>query len=218
MRRGTRRGGAGSPTPPVDRAAAELRLLDGLDAAFDEARRRAGDRLTCAPGCDACCHGPFPITALDRDRLRRGLAALDPARAAAIRERARQAIATLRDGFPGDPDSGRPGSDVERLDAFFAGHAELPCPVLDPASGRCELYDFRPVACRLHGPPLRFRGGSSPHCHLCFVGSSADEVERCRVDVDPRGDEGALLRGERDWATLIAWAVVVGSPAAEDPS
>ena len=67
------------------------RLLAAVDLTMAEAVRRCGALIACRPGCIECCIGPFPISALDAERLSRGLAQLsrrDPARAEAVRERA----------------------------------------------------------------------------------------------------------------------------------
>ncbi|MGB6780597.1 MAG: YkgJ family cysteine cluster protein, partial [Terracidiphilus sp.] len=51
-------------------------LVQIMDAALGEARRRAGPHLACRVGCTQCCHGPFRINALDAARLRVGMEAL----------------------------------------------------------------------------------------------------------------------------------------------
>lgn len=192
-------------------------LLHDLTATFAEAAERAGDWLVCGPGCSKCCYGPFPVTPLDAQRLQRGLARLeeqDPELAKRVRARAAEARDRLAAGFPGDPHSGRLGSEIElpQLDAFFKKHEALACPVLDPASGRCNLYDHRPVACRTYGPPLGFGDERAPHCPLCFVGADDGEIERCRVQPDADGLEQELLarmgvEGGEEWETLIAFAL-----------
>ena len=58
--------------------AADQTLVQIVDAALASAANRSGTHLTCHPGCSPCCHGVFEITALDADRLRRGLAAALP--------------------------------------------------------------------------------------------------------------------------------------------
>jgi Fe-S-cluster containining protein len=194
---------------------ADARLLRVLDDDFAEASRLAGERLACAPGCSDCCIGPFPITRLDARRLRAGLerlAAEEPARADAVRGRAERAVALLADDYPGDPASGRLEVAEARLDRFFERHAGLACPALDPASGRCDLYAWRPVSCRTYGPPVRFGDELAPPCDLCFVGADESAVEACRVEPDRDGLEQAILaalgvRGGEDWETLIAYAL-----------
>lgn len=141
--------------------------------------------------------GPFPITWLDARRLAAGLAelaALDPRRADAIHARARDARRAMRRGFPGDPVTGRLSEDEAARERFFDRHGSRPCPVLDPRSGACELYEARPLSCRSYGPPVRIAGENLPQCRLCFVGAKPAEVERCRVEIDPGDEEDALLR------------------------
>ena len=183
-----------------------------IERDFSESARRAGDWLVCRPGCTECCIGPFPITRLDALRLREGLAALEPARAAAVVARARNAVAELEDGFPGDHAAGRLADDEAALDRFFERHAARACPALDTTSGRCELYEARPVSCRTYGPPVSFAGEPAPPCRLCFVGADPATIERCRFEPDPEGLEQRVLAklgftaGE-DWETLIAFAL-----------
>ncbi len=136
----------------------------------------------------------------------------NPEIAAAIAGRARRAIAVLRDGFPGEASTGKLDENVSRLDRFFEHHSELACPVLDPESGRCELYADRPVACRTYGPPTGFGEQLAPPCDLCFQGAPPDEIERCRMRPDREGFESRALaaagsRPDELWDTLIAYAV-----------
>jgi len=161
--------------------------------------------------------GPFPINALDALRLRRGLAALtehDPERAEAVRARAREAMGRLSREFPGDGTSGLLADDEDAESRFAARFADLPCPVLDPTTRTCDLYEWRPLACRTFGSPVRIGGEDLAPCRLCFVGAPPAEVERCRVSVDPEGLEDGLLdeleseglAGE----TIVAFALLAG--------
>jgi len=195
----------------------EERLVATLERQWAETARAAGAWLACRPGCTECCIGPFPVTRLDAAWLRCGLARLRSSRpqaASRVLERARRAATTLREDFPGDAATGRLGDDEARLDVFLERHAALPCPVLDPATGRCELYDARPVACRVYGPPVRYASGDGDACRLCFVGADAATVERCRVAPDPEGLEETILArtpgGEAE--TLVAFALLEADP------
>ena len=198
----------------VERADAEL--LRGLQRDFDATAAKAGRWLACCPGCAECCLGPFPITRLDEQRLRVGMARLteaDPPRALAVRKRARQALAVLADGFPGDPLTGRLSEHEGRLDRFLERHGNLACPALDPQSQRCDLYAWRPVSCRTYGPPARFGDERTPPCRLCFVGATAESIEACRMVPDREGLEQRILAGMgvlggEDWETLIPFALI----------
>lgn len=192
-------------TDPLERA--DRRLLRVLDESMAEAVARSGPHLACRPGCTGCCHGPFPINGLDAARLRRGLtdlASRDPERAIALAERARALLPVLTPDFPGDPETGILADD-DSADPWFERHASLPCPALDPATGRCELYAWRPLSCRTFGPPVRIGDADLPPCDLCFQGASPEDIESCRIEPDPEGIEERLIdRFDAGHETLIA--------------
>jgi Fe-S-cluster containining protein len=170
-------------------------LIQIVDSAFADARRRSGEWLVCRPGCTQCCIGVFSINQLDAQRLRRGLAELairDPERAERIRERARDSVTRLATDFPGDPATGtlKQGDAASRRFSEFANHE--PCPVLDPATGNCELYESRPMTCRVFGPPVRSEDGLGV-CELCFQGASDEQIAACEMKPDPDDLESALL-------------------------
>lgn len=148
-------------------------LVRLIDAAMAEAARRSGAWIACRPGCVECCKGPFEITLLDARRLRAGLEVLserEPERAARVTWRAREVIAR---------------GDVLSDDEF--------CPALDPESGLCDLYEARPVTCRVFGPAVRGEGGAVGACELCYEGASDEEIAACAVEPDPEGVEEMLV-------------------------
>jgi len=156
----------------------------------------------------------FSINQLDAFRLQKGLADLEkraPERAAQVRLRARESVSRLTPEFPGDPVSGvlHEGEEAEQKFADFAN--DEPCPVLDPETGLCELYDARPMTCRTFGPPVRSEGGLGV-CELCFHGASDEQIAACEMVVDPDDAESKLLeklektRGPRG-QTIVAFCV-----------
>jgi hypothetical protein len=44
------------------------------------------------------------------------------------------------------------------------------CPALDPGSGACVLYDWRPLSCRTFGPPVRVAREDLPPCECASAG------------------------------------------------
>jgi Fe-S-cluster containining protein len=150
----------------------DFQLVQIIDRSLAEAARRSGSWLVCRKGCTQCCQGPFEISQLDAQRLRKGLAELerhDPQRADAVRDRARHAA--QQTNFSDDD----------------------PCPALDPRTGTCDLYSSRPITCRCFGPPVRCESGTVGVCELCFDGASAEEIAACLVDFDPEGLESVLI-------------------------
>ncbi|MGE5278085.1 MAG: YkgJ family cysteine cluster protein [Acidobacteriota bacterium] len=203
----------------MDLARADGRLIAFVDAIMAVEVERAGAHLACRPGCTECCVGPFPITQLEALRLRGGLrelAARDPVRAERLEARARDAAKRLSVDFPGDLRRGTLSSSEASNESFFARHEALACPALDPASGRCELYAFRPVSCRTFGPPVRIEGVALPPCRLCFTQASESQIESSRVEIDCARLEAPLLEGLAEETgltgeTLIAFALAGGA-------
>lgn len=207
--------------PPGD-----VKLIQIVDAAFADAARRSGVWLVCKPGCTPCCHGPSPISQLDVARLRHGLEQLaqtDPAKAEAIRQRARAAAAHLAPNFPGDPRTGLLSED-EAVAAFEDFADDLPCPVLSTDGlGRCDLYASRPMTCRVFGPPIRsaiphhmssedIGEEALGHCELCYHGATTEEVAACELAPGTDAlEEGLTAAAEKrsgiKGSTIIAFAL-----------
>jgi Fe-S-cluster containining protein len=176
-------------------SAGDRKLIQIVDAALAETTRKSGEWLACRPGCTQCCIGVFAINQLDALRLKKGLAKLeskDPQRAAAVRRRARESIARISSDFPGDRATGILDEDSEALARFENFANDEPCPVLDPKTGFCELYEFRPMTCRVFGPPVRSEDGLGV-CELCFQGATDDEIAACEMIPDPDDLESKLV-------------------------
>jgi len=174
----------------------DQKLIQIVDAALADATRRSGNWLACRPGCTQCCIGVFAINQLDALRLRHGLALLkkqEPERAEAVSRRARESAARLAEHFPGNSATGIL-DESEDAAAQFEGFAnDEPCPALDPATGLCELYESRPMTCRVFGPPVRSEDGLGV-CELCFQGASEKEIAACEMVPDPDDLESPLVK------------------------
>jgi Fe-S-cluster containining protein len=190
-------------------------LIQIVDAALAEVTRKSGSRLACRPGCTQCCVGPFRINQLDAARLRQGLRDLrevDPQRARRVSKRAEDSIGRISRDFPGDPITGvlDEGPQADEKFADFANYE--PCPVLDPETGLCDLYESRPMTCRVFGPPVRSEEGLGV-CELCFQGESAKQIADCEMIPDPNGLEEELLsqmeiKGGKRGETIVAFCLV----------
>jgi len=198
-------------------------LVQITDAAFASASLRAGDWLVCRMGCTQCCVGAFAITALDVARLLRGMTELrtdDPQRAERVLTRARMWLDEFGATFPGDPATGVLGQSDEQIACFEEYANDAVCPALDPATGGCDLYAWRPMTCRVFGPPVRMDAGPNEatgeptsalaHCELCFTTATAEDVARCEMDL-PHELESSLLEelatAGRMGETTVAFAL-----------
>jgi len=204
-------GGMGLP-------AKDQELVQIVDAALSDVARRAGEWLACRVGCTQCCYGAFAINALDVERLRVGMETLrcaEPELAAKIEGRAQVWIQEHGAEFPGDLATGRLGETNAERERFEAFANKAPCPALDEATGRCDVYAWRPMTCRVFGPPVRMDAGTGEanaaalgHCELCFHGASEAEVATCEMAV-PHALEAELLSEMKETAeTVVAFALV----------
>ncbi len=141
------------------------------------------------------------------------LRATEPDLAAEIERRARAWITENAAEFPGDVKTGRLGdsdADRERFEEFAN---EAACPALDPATGRCEVYAWRPMTCRVFGPPVRMdagvgNGAALGHCELCFEGASQDEVVACEMVVPHTLEAKLLDETGATGETVVAFALL----------
>lgn len=186
-------------------------LVQIMDAALVEAKRLAGPHLVCRPGCTQCCHGPFRINALDVARLRAGMEALResaPVLAGEIERRVRAWIETWATAFPGDPETGVLSDSEAERELFEELADEAPCPALDPVTGRCDVYAWRPMTCRVFGPPVRQETGALGCCELCFTQASDEEIAACEMPVPHDLEDELVAEMDDRRETVVAFALV----------
>jgi Fe-S-cluster containining protein len=195
-------------------------LIQIVDTALASAVERSGHHLACRPGCTQCCHGVFPISQQDAERLRHGLQLLrhqDSLRADRILARAAESLARITPLFPGDITTGLLNEDYEDSPLFAdesdesIGDAE-PCPVLDPTTGTCDLYEHRPIVCRTFGPPMRTPEGNLATCELCYITASTEEIADCELDpaipdIEATSNEAFNTEHHLSGETIIAFAL-----------
>ncbi|WP_348265305.1 YkgJ family cysteine cluster protein [Telmatobacter sp. DSM 110680] len=184
-----------------------------MDTSLADAARKAGAWLACRPGCTQCCHGAFAINALDVARLQTGmreLHATNPGKAEAIERRAQSWVMEFGPDFPGDVVSGVLGTSEDDQERFEEFANEAACPALDPVTGLCDVYEWRPMTCRVFGPPVRMAEGDSLGCcELCFVGASEEETAACEMPV-PHELEERLVEEIGDARETVVAFVLAG--------
>ena len=191
-------------------AAKDQQLIQSVDSAVADAARRSGEWLVCPAGCTQCCIGVFSINQLDAARLRRGIADLDkraPKRAERVRQRARDAVARLSQDFPGDMASGILDEGEDAAERFSGFANEEPCPALNPETGKCEIYESRPMTCRTFGPPVLNVEGLGV-CELCYQGASDEEIAACEMKPDPNDLESVLLKQVEESSGVLGNTIV----------
>ena len=192
--------------------ARDAELVQIMDAALSDAARRAGSWLACRPGCTQCCHGAFSINALDAVRLKSGMEALDasePQTAANIRLRAHGWIDQYGPDFPGDAVTGILGTSEADQARFEDFANDAPCPALNPETGLCDVYEWRPMTCRVFGPPVRVGDGEAlACCELCFIGATDDQIAAGEMSLPHELEEQVLAETAETGETVVAFALL----------
>lgn len=122
-------------------------ILDRADEHFAKVQSTQPQNLQCGAGCSLCCYGLFEIGSGDVPVIAEGLAQLPVSRRKKIIRRAQEIVEqsghpNLRECAP------------EEKEAFFDRTQSVACPNLDE-TGRCMMYEHRPLVCRTFGLPLR---------------------------------------------------------------
>jgi Fe-S-cluster containining protein len=150
-------------------------LLSTVDHWFGRCLANSPGKIKCAQGCSACCRGLFDITLLDAWYLKSGFDRLDENIRRVALQKSQKRLKSLHLLWPEFDEpfilNLRPEEDWEEL---MPDEDETPCPLLSH-SGRCLVYDFRPMTCRLHGIPLVDVSGEVFHdecCSLNFQGGN----------------------------------------------
>ncbi len=204
----------------------ETKQIDRLKKAFAvasaawdrSAERTVPGEVACRAGCFGCCVGLFEISIPEAALVREGFARLSGPDRDDVLLRARRIVEGTAAAFPGDPVSGLldSGRSEEADDDYFAIVADRACPMLELPSGRCRIYEERPITCRTYGFAWATDGAVfHPPCGLNLPGASAERHLETSVDVggldqaEDVADELALALGlEPNRETTIPHAVL----------
>lgn len=184
-------------------------LLAENDAWFSRQQERLGSRLACAPGCCGCCRGLFDITLLDAALLQQGARQLAAAEEGTLRAAATERIVALQTDLPEFAAPYILNLLPDEVWVDFPEEDLTPCLFLDP-DGRCRIYPFRPLTCRLHGLPQIDLDGD------VFLDSHCTQHDAAELNADPllRRDLKSLY--QREFALQQAFAAnLCGVPLTE---
>lgn len=127
-------------------------LVEQVDAAFNEVKAAYNDCVTCKVGCADCCHALFDLTLVEalyvKNEFDRKIS--DVLRTEIV-ERANKAdrkTYQLKRQAHKDQNAGKSENDILEWMAV----QRVRCPLLNDKD-QCELYDSRPITCRLYGVP-----------------------------------------------------------------
>jgi Fe-S-cluster containining protein len=135
-------------------------LVATAEAAFERVKQAYADCVKCEQGCADCCHALFDLTFIEalyiqykfseRFKGKHKVELLEKA------NRADRRIYKLKRQAFRDFQSGKNEGEILVAMAF----ERLRCPLLN-AKDLCDLYEYRPITCRLYGIPTAI--GSTGH-------------------------------------------------------
>ncbi len=129
-------------------------LLREIDVWFSHCQQLHPDMIVCAKGCSACCRGLFDITLLDAALLKTGFDRLSNEVKDKVSAKVKELLRVIQSIWPEfDHPFTLNHRSEEAMEALMDSDNNTPCVLLDN-DGRCLLYDYRPMTCRLHGLPL----------------------------------------------------------------
>lgn len=208
------------------RCVTSKKQIERLKTAFgaaDQAWARAASRaregeVACRPGCFGCCVGLFEISLPEAALVRSGVGRLSPGDRDDVVRRATRIVEESAASFPGDATRGLLDPDRSEAadDAYFEVVADRACPMLELPSGRCRIYEERPITCRSYGFAWAKDGAViHPPCGLNLPGEDAARQLATAIDVDELDEAedadaalASVLGLPRGAETTVAHAVV----------
>lgn len=134
------------------------------EAAFEKIKQDHPECVKCAKECSDCCHALFDVTFIEALYINHKFnAAFRGATLDAILERANKADRLIHKLKRSATKALQSGKDEQEILAQMAEY-RVPCPLLNQSS-LCDLYEFRPITCRLYGVPTAI-GGQGHTCGL----------------------------------------------------
>lgn len=141
-----------------------LALVEQVDAAFEQVKQAYPDCVRCKERCADCCHALFDITLIEALYIHSEMARRFKGESLEeLLERANRAdrdIHRLKRSAVKELEKGRSESEILEEMAL----KRVRCPALN-GDDRCDLYDVRPITCRVYGIPTEIGGKA----HTCGV-------------------------------------------------
>lgn len=140
------------------------KILESADKAFEQIKKEHPDCVKCKIECSDCCHALFDISFVEALYINSKFK--EKFRGTELDKLIEKANKADRKIYKLKKEAYRNFKDGKNESAIFEKMAEerVRCPMLNDQD-RCEIYDFRPITCRLYGIPTAI-GGKGHTCGL----------------------------------------------------
>ena len=139
-------------------------IVAEANALFHKFESEMGELVKCGKGCSDCCNALFDITLVEalyvNSKFNKSFKGMDRSR---IMERADSADRTINKLKRKVFKASQAGQSTSEI-LLEVSRARVRCPLLSD-DDLCEMYEFRPITCRLYGVPTSI-GGKAHTCKL----------------------------------------------------
>jgi len=159
-------------------------LVGEVDRIFNAARQSHGHCVRCEVGCCDCCHAVFDLTLVEAVYMNHHFnTALNRKERREILNRAekvdRQYYQIKKKLQKMYVDEGKPPEEI----LWQLAQERVPCPFLN-AQHQCDVYDKRPITCRVYGIPTSIGGKA----HTCEKSGFKEGTPYPTVNLDKMND------------------------------
>lgn len=154
-------------------------LVSQVETVFEKVQQEYSECVTCKAGCADCCHALFDLTLIEAMFIKSQFDKIIPQDARKkIIERANEAdrkVYKIKRKASKEFQDGR--SETEILEEMAVQRVR--CPLLD-SDDKCELYESRPITCRLYGIPTVI----GDKAHTCGISGFEEGKQYPTVKMD----------------------------------
>lgn len=156
-------------------------FLKTADSVFERMKKEYPDCVACKEGCADCCKALFDLTLIEALYINHHFSKLFEKRLeekTALTEKANRAdreVYRIKKRAYKELEEGRPEEDI----LADLAKERVPCPLLN-SEERCDLYEFRPITCRLYGIPTAIGGQG----HTCGISNFVKGEQYPTVNLD----------------------------------
>lgn len=141
-----------------------LKIVESVDKVFEQVKEKYPDCVKCEVECADCCHALFDISLVEAMYInRRFREKYSGEKLEHLLEKANRADREVFRLKKSAYKEFREGKEETRILEEMA-EKRVRCPMLDD-SNQCDIYEFRPVTCRIYGVPTAI-GGKGHTCGL----------------------------------------------------
>ena len=155
-------------------------VVKQIDDVFENVREKYPDCVKCKLECSDCCHALFDLSLIEALYVNRKFidTVLEQRKAEIIEDANkvdRKIYQLKRKAFK----AVESGEKTEQQVLFEMAAERIRCPLLNK-DNQCDLYEFRPITCRLYGIPTSIEGRG----HTCGLSAFKEGESYPTVNMD----------------------------------